>query len=125
MSWYKKAINSLQIIKENLPDRVRFLLKNNGEEVGKLVIQSFAIDQKYYYLTSFWVDSEYRGQGWGKKMIQMALSDPRFDKPILVKPEQYGQYDEETQSGLISMYKNFGFDDFYDNYLIYDKMAKK
>lgn len=123
MNWYKIATNGLQIVKENLPDRIRFLLKNNDKQVGKLTIQSFSMDQEYYYLTAFWIDAEYRGQGWGKKMIEMALSDSRFDKPILVKPKPYSQ-DEKIETDLISMYKHFGFEDFKDGYLIYDKKLK-
>lgn len=91
------------------------------KEIGRLVIQ-FNLDKKYGILTAFWIDPEFRGKGWGKKMLQKALNDPKATaRPILVDPNPFSEDAEMQVPELVSMYKHFGFKPFEDNWLIFNK----
>ncbi len=71
----------LYIDVEQLPDRMRVYLKRKdgelnefGEEyVGKLTIQFNHFNEGKDAVTAFRIDPEYRGQGWGRKMMETAL----------------------------------------------------
>jgi len=126
MNWYEKAQENLKIIQEDLPDRTRLHLmdENKDKEVGKLTIQIFPYD-KYYYATAFFIDADYRGQGWGRKMMKQMTSLPRFqDRPIILNPEPYGgnigsdEYNQEIED-LKKMYRKLGFENDVDNWMIY------
>ena len=117
MNWYKIAQQELHIEQEDRPDRTRIYLKDGDKEVGKLTIQEFAIDKKHYYITAFFIDAEYRKQGWGAKMMEIAKNLPRYqDKPIVLHPEPYGgeigssEYNQEIKN-LKEMYQKMGFED--------------
>ena len=116
MFCYKKAQNNLRIEQENLPTRTRVYLMNGEQQVGKLTLQTFPVDKKYYYLTHFKIEPEYRSQGWGTKMMNTLLANPEYqDRPIVVHPEPYGgeigtpEYNQEIEN-LNKMYEKFGFE---------------
>jgi GNAT superfamily N-acetyltransferase len=113
-----RLAQSLRIEKEILPDRCRVYLKNGDLEVGKLTIQWFDYDTKNYYLRAFKISPQFRGKGWGTKMMNEILNDSRFqDRPIVVVPEPYGEENDigspaymEELAGLEQMYRKFGFE---------------
>ena len=70
----------MQIVQEDLTDRTRIYLMDGENEVGKLTLQNYAQDKTNYYMTAFWIDSQYREQGWGTKMMQRILSLPQLPK---------------------------------------------
>jgi len=121
--WYaiSKISSTPSIEREDMGDRIRYYLKSNDKNIGKLTIQDFGY--KYYVITYFKIENEYRNQGYGSKMLKMALEDPKFlDKDIVVQPSPFNDEDYEQQvASLKDMYKHFGFVDYEYNYLIYKR----
>ncbi len=121
--------NDLYLDVENLPDRRRIYLRRRdgqknayGEDfVGKLTIQLNYFSANKDMLTAFKIDPEYRGQGWGRKMIEEAF---KYQKnPLYVNPEPYGSIEygidyDEIINGLKKMYGKFGFEPYQDNFMV-------
>ncbi len=91
------------------------------KEVGRLVVQ-FNLSDKYHILSAFWIDEEYRGIGWGKKMMLMALKDPKVtQKLLIVSPQPYSDDAKNQIPEITEMYKYFGFKPFKDKYLAFSR----
>ncbi len=93
------------------------------KEIGRLVVQ-FNLSKRFGILTVFWIDPEFRGKSWGRKMIENALNDPKTTvKPILVEPNPFSEDAEMQVPELVSMYKRFGFKPWPEDkhWLIYQK----
>lgn len=116
-----QSLQNLRIEKENLPDRTRIYLIDGDKRIGKLTIQ---YSEQYYTITAFQINERLQGQGWGRKMMDEIINDPKFkDKPIIVDPAPYGgnigspEY-MNSINGLREMYGKFGFKDFSGSYMI-------
>ncbi len=121
--------DDLYIDVESFPDRRRIYLKRrdgeeneNGEDfVGKLTIQLDYFSSGQDMLTAFKIDPEYRGKGWGRKMIEEAFKYQ--ERPLYVNPEPYGTIEDgkdydEVIDGLKKMYGKFGFEPYQDNFMV-------
>lgn len=131
MKIYRIAQEELYIDVEELPDRIRVYLKRRdgkqnefGEDyVGKLTIQFDLWSEGKDMVTAFRVDPKYRGTGWGRKMMEVALRRRPKGRQLFVKPEPYGgnigspEYNAEID-GLHDMYGKFGFEEYQDNFMI-------
>jgi len=121
MNWYKLAQENLHIEQEDLIDRTRIYLMLGNKQVGKLTLQFYPNDlypnDNNYYITAFKIDPEYRGKGWGTKMMERIVNDPKFkDRPIMLHPEPYGgeigtQEYNDIIAKLKNMYKKMGFEE--------------
>lgn len=134
MKLYRIAqAKNITIDKEDMIDRARYRLKDNGKEIGYLCIQS-NIHPKYFMLEQFKIDPAYQGQHLGTKLMNEALNDSRWkSKPIIVSPMPYkdagpigGPAYAKQVEDLASMYRHFGFVDFPDwqGWLILDRTGK-
>lgn len=127
MRIYRIAQASYSVSKEELSDRTRYYLvdpngrteNQEGEPIGRLVVQS-NMDPNNYMLTGFKIDDpEQRGQKLGSLLMREFLADPKWmDKPVMVEPLPYVGDDPEYIEYLRSLYRHFGFEDYSGSYMI-------
>ena len=97
-------------IKKEIIDRgIRFVLFKAGERIGKIVFHGDYITKNVMAIIAFKIDQkDMRGKGYGKYLLDTALSDPDIkNKTIVVQPHPY---DTDTRmEDLVDMYKHLGF----------------
>lgn len=120
-----QEMEDIKIEREKLSDRVRYVLRDRFQQIGKITVQDFG--DEYYHITAFYISPPYRREGWSRRMIEKVLEDNDLnDRDIVVRPYPYAG-DEKSMEDIVAMYRYFGFTDAEEedlkkmNYLIYKR----
>ena len=134
MKIYRISATQYHVVKEELGDRTRYYLadekgntlNNEGEPIGKLVVQR-NIDPNNYMITGFKIDDpEQRGQKLGSLLMREFLNDTKWmDKNVMVNPAPYSDdnWDEDVQY-LRAVYGHFGFEQYLGDWMVLRQRIK-
>jgi N-acetylglutamate synthase-like GNAT family acetyltransferase len=90
------------IIKTKTPERTKYIMVEDDNEVGELIVSHIA-ERNMAWILDLFIHKPYRNKGNAGKLLEAAIAD--YDT-ISLKPYAY---DDSDQDKLVAFYKKYGF----------------
>jgi GNAT superfamily N-acetyltransferase len=108
MQTFETFLTESKIDKFENDSFIELKLYDHGARIGKAIILKKA-DSKGFWLSEIYIDSQFRGEGYAKKLMYAVLKIQKQSNVPMYLRAYSTEPNAKTDAELIRMYQSFGF----------------